>query len=268
VEVNVESPLTGEGGRPAGPQILTTPQTFLVTGGSRGIGAAVVERLAAAGRLVFLNYRNSQAEAMEVCERVRRAGGRVEPVQADVADRAAVVRMIGKVGEASGRLDGFIHNAAAPLVPKRLMKLDWDSDVAPQLSAAGCGFLNCIQAAGPLLQEGSRVVVVLTDALFHKPPVRMGAYLAAKGALWGLVRAAAKELQAQGVVVNTVSPGMTRTSLWRNYGDRALEILAGDHPLKRLARPEEVAAAIEWLATGAPGYVHGSNLMVNGGTEF
>jgi 3-oxoacyl-[acyl-carrier protein] reductase len=147
------------------------------------------------------------------------------------------------------------------------MNLDWDADIIPQIDVAARGFLHCLQSAKPLLGEGSSVVVLLTDALFHKPPVQMGAYLAAKGALWGLMRAAAKELQPRGVRVNAVSPAMTKTELLRNYEERALEFMSQDHPLGRLATPEEIAAAVEAIADGSP-FLHGANLVVNGGSEF
>jgi 3-oxoacyl-[acyl-carrier protein] reductase len=240
----------------------------LVTGGSRGIGAAVVRRLAAPGTLVFLNYCRSRDAAEQVRQDISRTGhGRVETVQADVTDPEAVRRMFEIAGAKTGRLDVLVHSAALPLVPKRLARCDWRCDVLPQLEVACAGFLNCIQAARPLLVSGSRIVVLLTDALFHTPPVQMGPYLAAKGALWGLVRAAAKELLPRGIFVNAVSPGMTKTELLRHYADRALEIIAQDHPLARLAEPDEVAAAVALLATG-PGYMSGANLVVNGGAEF
>jgi 3-oxoacyl-[acyl-carrier protein] reductase len=244
-------------------------QVCLVTGGSRGIGAAVVRTLATPERLVFLNYSKSEAQARAVCECVQQSGGgRVEMVQADVSDRGAVSRMMETVAQDAGTLDILVHNASLPLVPKRILKLDWQCDVLPHLGVACAGFLNCMQAAKPLFRNGSRVVVLLTDALFHQPPVQMGAYLAAKGALWGMVRAAAKELLPLGVFVNAVSPGMTKTDLLQNYPDRALEIISHDHPLGRLARPGEVAAAVEFLATDKGAYMHGANLIVNGGAAF
>jgi len=228
----------------------------------------VVRHLAAPGRLVFLNYCRSGEAAEQVRADVLKSGqGRVETVQADITDPEAVRRMFEIAGAETGRLDILVHSAAPPLVPRRLLKCDWRCDVLPQLEVACAGFLNCIQAARPLLVNGSRMVVLLTDALFHTPPVQMGSYLASKGALWGLVRAAAKELLPQGIFVNAVSPGMTRTELLRHYPDRALEIIAQDHPLARLAEPDEVAAAVVLLATGS-GYMSGANLVVNGGAEF
>ncbi len=109
---------------------------------------------------------------------------------------------------------------------------------------------------------------MLTDSLFHTPPVQMGGYLAAKGALWGLVRAVAKELRPNGVSVNTISPSMVDTDLLSSYPDRALEIFAQDHPMGRLATPEDVAAVVVSVAVEAGSYLHGANIVVNGGAEI
>jgi 3-oxoacyl-[acyl-carrier protein] reductase len=176
--------------------------------------------------------------------------------------------MFRRIRETHATLDVLVHNAAAPLSPARVLDLDWEHDVVPQLEVNALGFLNVIQAARPLLSSGSRVIVLLTDALFHTPPVQMGAYLAAKGALWGLVRATAKELRPLGILVNTVSPRMVDTDLLRNYPERARAIFAQEHPLGRLATPDEVAAVVEAMATEAGAYLHSANIIINGGAEI
>lgn len=119
-----------------------------------------------------------------------------------------------------------------------------------------------------LLGKAFQREVVITDDLFHTPPVQMGAYLAAKGALWGLARAVVKELRSRGVRVNTVSPSMVDTELLGNYPERAHEIFARDHPLGRLATVDEVAAVVTAIATEPGSYLNGANIIVNGGSEF
>lgn len=244
------------------------PEVCLIAGASRGIGAAIAGRLARPNRWLFLNCRAGGPEGQQICDRIGHGAAKAELLPADVADFHAVSQMMERVGRATGRLDVFVHCAAPPLVPKRVTQLDWEEDVAPHLAVACRGFLNCLQAGRPLFAAGSRIVVILTDALFHTPPVQMGAYLAAKGALWGIMRAAAKELLPQGIRVNAVSPGMTGTSLLRNYDERALEIIAADHPQQRLAEPDEVAAVVEMLLSDAGRYMQGANVIVNGGAEF
>jgi 3-oxoacyl-[acyl-carrier protein] reductase len=205
-------------------------KSCLITGASRGIGAAVAVRMARRGYCVYINYRRSDREAASLVNAIRRAGGAAEAIAADVTDRDAVGAMFHRVGETHSTLDALVHNAAAPLEPARVLDLDWYRDAVPQLEVNALGFLNVIQAAGPLLAPGSRIIVLLTDALFHTPPVQMGAYLTAKGALWGLVRAAAKELRPRGVLVNTVSPSMVDTDLLRNYPERARGFRPGASP--------------------------------------
>lgn len=243
-------------------------EVCLIAGASRGIGAAIAGRLARPNRWLFLNCRSGGLEGQQICERVNQGGAKAELVPADVADFQAVSQMMERVGRVTGRLDILVHCAAPALEPKRVMQLRWEEDVVPHMAVACRGFLNCLQAGRPLLTAGSQIVVLLTDALFHTPPVQMGAYLAAKGALWGLMRAAAKELLPQGIRVNAVSPGMTKTALLRNYAERALEIVAQDLPGKRLADPDEIAAAVEMLLSDAGRYMHGANVIVNGGAEF
>lgn len=243
-------------------------KTCLITGASRGIGAATAERMASQGFHVYVNYRSSQQEAEAVVSRININGGSASAVQADVADADSVARMCETIRQQHGSLDVVVHNASPPLQPKRLMDLDWETDVQSHIEVAGRGFLNVLQQSDSLLQTNTRIVVLLTDALYHTPPVQMGAYLAAKGALLGLVRAAAKELRGRGIQVNSVSPSMVQTELLGNYHERALEIMSHDHPMKRLALADEVAAVIQAIATGAGSYMNGANIVVNGGSEF
>ena len=247
--------------------MLEAEKSCLISGASRGIGAATAREMARRGYHVYVNYRSSHSDAARLVDQIRQSGGSAESVPADVTDREAVGAMFQQVAGAYDRLDVLIHNAARPLVPNRFPTLDWAVDVLPQMEVNAKGFLNLVQAAYPLLTSGSRVVVLLTDSLFHTPPVQMGGYLAAKGALWGLVRAVAKELRPKGVSVNTVSPSMVDTDLLSGYPDRALEIFAQDHPMGRLATPDEIAAVVASVAAEAGSYLHGANIVVNGGAE-
>ena len=247
---------------------LSDSAACLVTGSSRGIGAATAERLGGRGYYVYVNYRSSQATAEAVVDRINAAGGNAMALQADVSDVRSVGDMFEVIHQRHAQLDLLVHNAALKLEPKRLLDLDWDADIQPHVDVAGKGFLNLLREGDSFLIPGSKVVVLLTDALYHTPPVQMGAYLAAKGTLLGLVRAAAKELRGRGIQINSISPSMVNTDLLSSYHERALEIMAEDHPLKRLAMPDEVAAVIEAVATGAGTYMSGTNIIVNGGAEF
>lgn len=247
---------------------MVSTKTCLITGASRGIGAATARRMAGLGYHVFVNYRSSYAEATALVSDIQEAGGFAEAICADVSDKESVVGMFDNISARYKKLDVLVHNAALPLVPEKVMELDWSRDVEPQIAVNAAGFLNVIQGANRLLASDSRVIVLLTDGLFHTPPVQMGAYLTAKGALWGLVRAVAKELRGRGVRVNTVSPSMVDTDLLSNYHKRAREIFAQDHPLGRLATADEVAAVVTAIATDAGSYLNGANIIVNGGGEI
>jgi 3-oxoacyl-[acyl-carrier protein] reductase len=224
--------------------------------------------MAGMGYHVFINYRSSHADAAALVSAIQEAGGSAATLCANVADKEAVQAMFEEVSARCRKLDVLVHSPALPLVPEKVLELDWSRDVEPQMAVNAAGFLNVIQGANRLLVADSRVIVLLTDGLFHTPPVQMGAYLAAKGALWGLVRAVAKELRSRGVRVNTVSPSMVDTELLGNYHQRAREIFAQDHPLGRLATADEVAAVITAIATEAGSYLHGTNIIVNGGGEL
>lgn len=247
---------------------MKNERTCLITGASRGIGAATAERMANLGYQVYVNYRSSKQEAEAVANRINEGAGSAFALQADVTNEESLKKMFSVIRERNGSLDVLVHNAAAPLEPKRLLDLDWDTDIQPHVDVSAKGFLNLLREGESLLQSGSRIVVVLTDALYHTPPVQMGAYLAAKGALLGLTRAAAKELRGRGIQVNSISPSMVETELLTNYHERALEIMAQDHPMKRLAAADEVASVIEAVATASGAYMNGANIIVNGGADF
>ncbi len=240
----------------------TRPGAVLITGASRGIGAALAVRLAGPGRRLYLNHRDSAADA----ERAREAAaerGEAVVVRADVADRAAVAAMMAAVAAGGGALDVLVHGAAPPIVPQRVTALDWDRDVRPTVETTCRGLLHCVQEGLPLMRPGSRIVVLLSRALAGDPPARMGAYVVAKSALWGMTRVLAHELGPRGIVVLGVSPGMTGTSLLRHYDRRALEIMGHDLPRGRLASADEVAAAIADVLERPAAQVHGANVVLD-----
>lgn len=239
-------------------------KTCLITGGARGIGAATAERLSKKVDTIYLNYNTSQSQAESLCEKINKSGGRAIPIQADITDLKVVENMVNVVKQKHYRLDIFIHNASAPLLPKPILKLNWEEDVLLQMKVACVGFLNCIKCLNPLLQENSKVTAILTEALYHSPPVQMGAYLAAKGALLGLARSAAKEFQRKGVTLSIVSPSITDTDLLKNYDERALDFIAQDLPEGRLARPEEMAELIDGIIEGEDKYITMENVAMNG----
>jgi 3-oxoacyl-[acyl-carrier protein] reductase len=234
-----------------------------VTGASRGIGAAIVDGLVRAGWAVILNHRDSTEDAEAV---VRSLGtdASVTVIQADVTDPAAIVAMCDRIRSECGILDALVHNAAPPLRPRRVAQLEWERDLLDPLRIALAGFLNCFQGVRQFLAEDARIVVVLTDALLAKAPAQMGAYLAAKGALAGLMRGLAADLRGSRRIVFGVSPGMTDTDLLAAYGERVLELIAQDLPGGRLADPAVVGRAIARLVVDPREADHGRNVPLAG----
>ena len=224
-------------------------KTCFITGAGRGIGAALATKLAGREFKVGINYRSSQASAQALAAGIRTNGFLSELFPGDLTSDEGVAGLALQVKSLFGKLDLFIHNAALPLDLKPLSQLDWVGDVIPQLDVAARGFLNCMQHLTPLMHRDSQVIVILSEALFEGSPSRMGSYLAAKGALLGLARAAKSELQSKGIRVDWASPTLTQTELLHNYDDRTLEILGSQLPQGRLKTPEETAEDILKIVT-------------------
>lgn len=239
-------------------------QRVLVTGGASGIGAAIVERLAAEGAHVLVNYRSREAAARALCGAVADRGGTATPLRADVTDPDAVARMLREASDGGG-VHGLVHAASAPLAAERFRKTSWETFEAHHATGVRAAFLlvqGCLAAQPATLRW---VVFVLSSVTLGTPPADKAAYVTGKHALLGLSRALAAELAAKGVRVNAVSPGFTPTELTAGVDPRIQELIAKSVPLKRLCRPEDVAASVAFLASDEAAYLTGVNLPVAGG---
>lgn len=244
-------------------------QHVLVTGGARGLGAAITEALAREGASVIVNYRRSDAQAKALAERL---GPKVIPIQADVTDQAAVVRMLDEAREKSGApVLAVVNNALADF--------SFDGDARPkigdiawtrfqqQIDGALKGALNTIQAALPAMREAGfgRIVNVGTN-LFQNPVVPYHDYTAAKAALLSLTRTASNDLGPDGVTVNMVSGGLLRTTDASSATPEAVfDMVAGFTPLRRVTTPAEFADAVLFFLSPWARAVTGQNLVVDGG---
>ncbi|MDA0733975.1 MAG: SDR family oxidoreductase [Chloroflexi bacterium] len=238
----------------------------LVTGASRGIGAATARLLGESGFAVGVNFLSMEDKAQEVVASIKATGGRAMALQSDVRDQASVETMIQATVAAYGSIDVLVNNAMGELPSKPFAELVWE-DFQTLIDVQIRGAVNCCQSALPLMEtqgRGSIVNIISTYAL-GAPPARMSAYVTAKSALLGLTKALAVEYTAKGIRVNMVSPGPTETDLLGNIPARLKDMMAAQNPMKRLAQPEDCARAVLFLATDQSEYMSGANLVVSGG---
>jgi NAD(P)-dependent dehydrogenase (short-subunit alcohol dehydrogenase family) len=240
----------------------------LITGGSRGIGAATALRCAAAGWDVAINYAQDSGAAEALAGRLHDLGRRVLTLQADVADEAQVAAMFERLDAAGGRLGGLVNNAGivAPamrlhdMTPARWRRL-FDVNVI--------GTLLCCQQAARRMSTarggtGGAIVNLSSRAAEYGSAGIYVDYAATKGAIDTLTRGLARELIAEGIRVNGVRPGVIETDIHAASGMDAAGAAAGI-PIQRLGRPEEIAEAIAWLLSDAASYTVGAMLDVAGG---
>ena len=249
-------------------------RTALVTGGGRGVGAAVASRLAAAGATVIVAARTTE-QVEGVASALRVLGRDAHADTCDMSDAKAIVRMAARVQERFGRIDILVNNAGAAFasaVHKTPLD-DWNRLLALNATSA---FL-CLKAFLPAMVERrwGRVVNVASIAGLRGDRY-ISAYAASKHALVGLTTSAAAEAAPHGVTVNAVCPGylatdMTRESIERimkttgRTEEQALEAILQTAPQKRLIQPDEVAAAVEYLCSDAAAGVNGAALVIDGG---
>jgi 3-oxoacyl-[acyl-carrier protein] reductase len=239
-------------------------QVAVVTGGSRGIGRAIARRLAEAGAEVVVNYLANEGAAEETVRLIRDAGGAASALRFDVGDGEAVRAGMAAVVDRTSRLDILVNNAgvAVDALLLRLHEEDWERALRTNLT----GVFHCTKAAlRTMLRARHGRIVSVTSVVAEMGNAGQVAYAAAKAGVVGFTKALAREVSARGVTVNAVSPGLVDTDMAASVGEQQKGLYANLIPAGRLAAPEEVAAAVAFLAAPAAGYITGHVLQVNGG---
>ena len=235
----------------------------LVTGASRGIGAAVAQRLAADGFAVAVNYAGNEAAANATVAAIEAAGGRALAVRADVASAADVKAMFATIETTLGPVDVLVNNAG--ILPYVTIAATSDEVFARTMAVNVTGTFNTMREAATRLAEGGRIVNFSTSVLHMAPPT-YGVYVASKGAVEALTRVFAKELRGRRITCNAVAPGPVATELFLNgKSDELVEQIAQQAPLQRLGEPDDIAGVVAFLAGPDGGWVNGQVLRANGG---
>jgi 3-oxoacyl-[acyl-carrier protein] reductase len=236
----------------------------LVTGGSRGIGAAICEELAAAGAIVAVNYARNAEAAGEVCGRIAAAGGTAHGVQGDVASANDAAALVAAVESDIGPIDVLVNNAGITRddLIMRLSEDDWRAVIDTNLGGA---FFTCRALSRPMLKRRRGSIVNISSIVGVHGNAGQTNYAASKAGLIGLTKALAKELGGRGIRVNAIAPGYIATELTNVLPEQARDAILANTPLGRLGDPSDVARAVRFLCSDASAFITGDVLAVDGG---
>jgi len=233
--------------------------TALVTGASKGIGSAIAQALAADGWLVAVNYRNDEAGAKATVDAIEQAGGRAVALAGDIAN-GAPDELFERAEAELGPVLALVNNAGvrADGLAIQLDDEAWDSVIATNLSAA---FRMTRRAMRPMIRARYGRIVNVASVVGPRANVGQANYAAAKAGLIGMTKTVAAEVARRGVTVNAVAPGFIDTDMTKDLPDTVIEAV----PARRAGTPDEVGAAVRFLASEDAGYVTGTTLFVDGG---
>ena len=241
----------------------------LVTGGSRGLGAATAEALADQGADVAISYVASADKAQAVVDRLQAKGVRAIAIRSDQADMTAGKPLIDRVMAHFGKLDILVNNAAIAVQGKTVDDPDLDTvNLDRQWQINVLGSVAATRAAAPLLSDGGRIIFIGSLLGTHVPFAGAADYAGSKAAIVGYAKGVARDLGGRNITVNIIQPGIMPTDMAAEVRDKLPEAIMDLHPIRRIATLEEVSATVCFLAGPNGGYITGGVIDVAGGLQI
>lgn len=239
-------------------------KTAIVTGGSRGIGRATAIELSKMGMNVAIIYHGNKEKADETCAACRENGVEAIAIQCDVKDKAQVEVAIENVSESFGSIDVLVNNAGMTKDGLLLRMSEEDFDTVINTNLKGC-FLFSKACAAIMMKQRSGKIINIASIVGIQGNAGQANYAASKAGIIGFTKSLAKELSSRGITVNAVAPGFVETDMTDVLSDKVKEAFLNMVPLKRTAKPEDIANAIGFLASEKADYITGQVLTVDGG---
>ncbi len=247
---------------------IKATKVALVTGGSRGIGRAISLRLAEAGFIVIINYRQNRDTANHLCQIITDKGyPNAIPIQADVSNLVEVKRLFTEIKQKFGTLSVLVNNAG--VLGDKLFLLSNDNDWWDTVKVNLGSVTNCCRLALPLMiAERSGIIINITSISGQRGAPGQTAYSASKAAIVGFSKSLAREIGRYNISVNCVSPGLIDTDMLHDLGENIIKERMAGLQIQRLGQPEEVAELVALLASGKIGYMFGQVIAIDGGATM
>jgi 3-oxoacyl-[acyl-carrier protein] reductase len=242
--------------------------TTLITGASRGLGAAIALEQGVAGANVAVNYFNSKAAAEELCQRIRQSGGSAHAFQADVRDEDEVARLVHEVTDTFGEIDVLVLNATGPQPFLSIEEQTWASYLDQLEFFVKSPLLLLKQVLPGMKKRGFGRIINIGSEVFELGNPRFANYVSAKGAQLGLTRSWARELASTGITVNLVAPGWIPVERHADASQEELDTYTAGVPMKRMGTPQDIAKIVAFLANADANFITGQRFSVNGGNTL